>query len=121
MTVGLLLPKLNLKNKTKIKTISNIVPDCWVYVQDRSVPAVPQNRAAHFLNLFCCHIPQLTRAEFRIAEFFDKRGLYFTENMGLITTLQAGFSYLAALLHRRKENSLYSKNMEYSFRPKRLM
>lgn len=37
MTVGLLLPKLNLKNKTKIKTISNIVPDCWVYVQDRSV------------------------------------------------------------------------------------
>lgn len=37
MTVGLLLPKLNLKNKTKMKTISNIVPDCWVYVQDRSV------------------------------------------------------------------------------------
>lgn len=37
MTVGLLLPKLNLKNKTKLKTISNIVPDCWVYVQDRSV------------------------------------------------------------------------------------
>jgi len=37
MTVGLLLPKLNLKNKTKIKTINNIVPDCWIYVQDRSV------------------------------------------------------------------------------------
>ncbi len=37
MTVGILLPKLNLKNKTKIKTINNIVPDCWVYVQDRSV------------------------------------------------------------------------------------
>ena len=37
MTVGLLLPKLNLKNKTKIRTINNIVPDCWVYVQDRSV------------------------------------------------------------------------------------
>ncbi len=37
MTVGLLLPKLNLQNKTKIKTINNIVPDCWIYVQDRSV------------------------------------------------------------------------------------
>lgn len=37
MTVGLLLPKLNLKNKTKMKTIGNIVPDCWVYVHDRSV------------------------------------------------------------------------------------
>lgn len=37
MTVGLLLPKLNLKNKTKLKTIGNIVPDCWVYVHDRTV------------------------------------------------------------------------------------
>lgn len=37
MTVGLLLPKLNLQNKTKLKTISNIVPDCWVYVHDKSV------------------------------------------------------------------------------------
>ncbi|MDE5865379.1 MAG: hypothetical protein K2H31_02095, partial [Lachnospiraceae bacterium] len=37
MTVGILLPKLNLKNKTKIKTINNIVPDCWVYVHDRTV------------------------------------------------------------------------------------
>ena len=37
MTVGLLLPKLNLKNKTKLKTIGNIVPDCWVYVHDRDV------------------------------------------------------------------------------------
>ena len=37
MTVGLLLPKLNLKNKTKLKTIGNIVPDCWIYVHDRTV------------------------------------------------------------------------------------
>lgn len=37
ITVGLLLPKLNLKNKTKLKTIGNIVPDCWVYVHDRNV------------------------------------------------------------------------------------
>ncbi|MCI7486344.1 MAG: NAD(P)/FAD-dependent oxidoreductase [Alphaproteobacteria bacterium] len=37
VTVGLLLKKLNLKNKTEIKTINNIVPDCWIYVQDSGV------------------------------------------------------------------------------------
>jgi protoporphyrinogen oxidase len=37
MTLGVLVPKLNLENKTKIRTIGNIVPDNWVYVQDRTV------------------------------------------------------------------------------------
>ncbi len=37
MTVGVLVPHLNLKNKTKLKTVGNIVPDNWVYVQDRAV------------------------------------------------------------------------------------
>lgn len=37
MTVGVLIPKLNLVNKTDIKTVNNIVPDCWVYVQERKV------------------------------------------------------------------------------------
>ncbi len=37
MTLGVLVPKINLANKTNIKTVGNIVPDCWVYVQDRSV------------------------------------------------------------------------------------
>ncbi|MBQ7678716.1 MAG: NAD(P)/FAD-dependent oxidoreductase [Butyrivibrio sp.] len=37
MTLGVLVPSLNLRNKTDIRTISNIVPDCWVYVQDRRV------------------------------------------------------------------------------------
>ena len=36
-TLGVLVPRLNLKNKTKIKTVGNIVPDNWVYVHDRSV------------------------------------------------------------------------------------
>lgn len=34
VTVGLLLDELNLENKTKLKTLGNIVPDCWIYVQD---------------------------------------------------------------------------------------
>lgn len=37
MTLGVLVPKLNLVNKTKIKTVSNIVPDDWIYVHDRTV------------------------------------------------------------------------------------
>ena len=26
-----------LENKTNLKTVSNIVPDCWIYVQDTDV------------------------------------------------------------------------------------
>ena len=37
ITVGLLVKKLNLENKTKIKTLGNIVPDCWIYVQEPDV------------------------------------------------------------------------------------
>ncbi|GHT69672.1 hypothetical protein FACS1894110_19600 [Spirochaetia bacterium] len=37
ITVGLLLKKLKLQNKTKIKTLQNIVPDCWIYIQERDV------------------------------------------------------------------------------------
>lgn len=37
MTVGLLVKKLELENKTKIKTLGNIVPDCWIYVQEPDV------------------------------------------------------------------------------------
>ena len=36
-TLGVLIRKLNLVNKTKIKTIGNIVPDNWIYVHDRTV------------------------------------------------------------------------------------
>ena len=37
VTVGLLVDRLQLKNETKIPTLGNIVPDCWIYVQDTSV------------------------------------------------------------------------------------
>lgn len=37
ITVGLLLNRLELVNKTKMKTINGNVPDCWIYIQDRSV------------------------------------------------------------------------------------
>jgi len=37
MTVGLLVKKLKLKNTTKNKTLNNIIPDCWIYIQDNDV------------------------------------------------------------------------------------
>ncbi len=37
VTVGLLVPRLNLKNETAIKTLNDLVPDCWIYVQDVGV------------------------------------------------------------------------------------
>ena len=37
ITVGILVDKLNLENKTNIKTLGNIVPDCWIYVQEPEV------------------------------------------------------------------------------------
>jgi protoporphyrinogen oxidase len=37
VTVGVLVDKLKIKNETNIKTMNNIVPDCWIYVQDTGV------------------------------------------------------------------------------------
>ena len=37
MTLGVLVRKMALKNETKIPTLGGVIPDNWVYVQDRSV------------------------------------------------------------------------------------
>lgn len=37
ITVGLLVSKLKIKNQTKLKTVGGIVPDCWIYIQERDV------------------------------------------------------------------------------------
>lgn len=37
ITVGLLLDELKIKNETNQKTINNIVPDNWIYIQERDV------------------------------------------------------------------------------------
>lgn len=47
VTVGLLVKKLNLENKTDMKTLGNIVPDCWIYVQE---PGVKVGRIQIFNN-----------------------------------------------------------------------
>ena len=37
ITVGLLLKKLKIKNETKVKTVNNIIPDNWIYIQEKDV------------------------------------------------------------------------------------
>jgi protoporphyrinogen oxidase len=37
ITVGLLLNKLKIKNKTKLKTVNYLIPDNWIYIQERDV------------------------------------------------------------------------------------
>lgn len=37
ITCGLLVDKLAVKNRTNIKTYNDLVPDCWIYVQDNGV------------------------------------------------------------------------------------
>ncbi len=37
MTVGLLLKRLRIRNETGLKTINDIVPDNWIYIQEREV------------------------------------------------------------------------------------
>jgi len=37
ITVGILVNKLLLKNKTAIKTLNNLIPDNWIYVQESEV------------------------------------------------------------------------------------
>ena len=37
MTVGVLVKKLKIKNQTKIKTLNDIVPDNWIYIQESEV------------------------------------------------------------------------------------
>lgn len=37
ITVGLQVDKLLLKNKTKIRTVNDQVPDCWIYIQEADV------------------------------------------------------------------------------------
>lgn len=37
ITVGVLVNKLNLKNATQFQTYSDLVPDCWIYIQEKNV------------------------------------------------------------------------------------
>ena len=37
ITLGVLVDKIRLKNETNFPTVNDIIPDCWIYVQDKNV------------------------------------------------------------------------------------
>lgn len=37
VTIGILADQLNLKNETDLRTLSDMIPDCWIYVQDAGI------------------------------------------------------------------------------------
>lgn len=71
VTVGLLLNKLNLKNETKLKTLGNIVPDCWIYVQDTGVKL---GRIQIFNNWSCYMVEKPEDTVWIGLEYFCKEG-----------------------------------------------
>ena len=71
ITVGLLLPKLKIENKTKMKTVSNIVPDCWIYIQERDVKV---GRLQVFNNWSPYMVKDLENTVFVGLEYFVNEG-----------------------------------------------
>ncbi len=71
VTVGLLVKKLNLKNETNIKTINNIVPDCWIYVQE---PDVKLGRIQIFNNWSPYMVKDINKTVWIGLEYFCNEG-----------------------------------------------
>ncbi|MBO5397493.1 MAG: NAD(P)/FAD-dependent oxidoreductase [Clostridia bacterium] len=71
ITAGLLIKRLNLKNKTKIKTMGNIVPDCWIYVQE---PEVKMGRIQIFNNWSPYLVKDIENTVWIGVEYFANEG-----------------------------------------------
>ncbi len=71
ITVGLLLSKLKLKNNSQIKTISDIPPDCWIYIQDRRVK---MGRIQIFNNWSCYLVKDVKNTVWLGLEYFCNEG-----------------------------------------------
>lgn len=71
ITVGLLLPKLKITNTTKMATVNNIVPDCWIYIQERDVKV---GRLQIFNNWSPYMVKDLENTIFVGLEYFANEG-----------------------------------------------
>jgi len=76
MTVGLLVDRLAIENKTGLKTVNNIVPDTWIYVQERDVR---MGRIQIFNNWSPYMVDDVTRHVWIGLEYFCAEGDEFWE------------------------------------------
>ena len=37
ITIGVLVEELELKNKTNFETLNKLIPDCWIYIQEKNI------------------------------------------------------------------------------------
>ena len=77
VTIGLLVNKLELKNKTNKRTLGNIVPDCWIYVQDKGVKL---GRIQIFNNWSPYMVKNPAESVWIGLEYFLRRGRRFLEH-----------------------------------------
>jgi len=73
VTVGLLLKKLKVQNKSGLRTINNIIPDNWIYIQERDVKLGR-------IQIFNNWSPYLVKDENNVwigLEYFCNEGDYF--------------------------------------------
>lgn len=101
ITVGLLVDKLKIENQTELKTLGNIVPDCWIYIQERDVKlgrlqifnnwspymvADPENTVFIGLEYFCnegdelWNMSEMEFIDFAVSEV-DKIGILSREDV----------------------------------------
>ncbi len=71
LTVGVLLNKLKIKNETALKTVSNIVPDNWIYIQE---PQVRVGRLQVFNNWSPYMVADLENTVWIGLEYFCNEG-----------------------------------------------
>lgn len=117
ITVGLLLERLSVKNKTKMKTLGNIVPDCWIYVQDRDVrmgriqifnnwsPYMVEDPAHKIwvgLEYFCTEGDEMWRCP---DEEFVRRAIEELQKIGVIDSADAVLD--STILHVKKAYPAY--------------
>ena len=76
ITVGLLVDRLAIGNKTCLKTVNDIVPDTWIYVQERDVR---MGRIQIFNNWSPYMVDDVTRHVWIGLEYFCSEGDEFWE------------------------------------------
>lgn len=108
VTVGLLLDKLLLKNETDMRTLGNIVPDCWIYVQDTGVKL---GRIQIFNNWSPYMVENPAEMVWIGLEYFCEEGDAFW-NMGARETAQFAVKELIRMGVIAKDAKIYSAHRE---------
>lgn len=71
VTIGLLVDRLNLRNETGMRTLGNLIPDCWIYIQE---PGVKLGRLQIYNNWSPYMVKDVERTVWIGLEYFCREG-----------------------------------------------